>query len=127
MLKFISNILLAFIALALATILFPVGLLVALIFLIFKFDVELTWKYFNRVFYSIAKSIDILGNYICSVLFNYTLIQRNTKAYRFGKENETISSALGKNVLANNLTVAGKCLNFILNLFEEDHAVKAIQ
>lgn len=123
----LKNILLALIAISLSFVLIPIGFITAFIFLIIKADKELTWKYFSRVFYNMAISLDILGNFICSVLFNYTLIKRNSKAYRFGKEGETISAALGKNVLANNLTLAGKILNKILNLFEKNHAIKAAQ
>lgn len=124
--ELLQNMALSAIALVLAYYLIPLGLVVACLFLIFKFDKELTWKYFNRVFLYLAKSIDIFGNFVLAPLFNMTLIKKNESAYRFGKEGETISSALGKNVMAKNLTSAGKALNFLLNLFESDHSVKSI-
>lgn len=83
-------------------------------------------KYLTRLFFYMAVSIDKVGNYACAVLFNLTLIIKNEKAYRFGKEGQTISSALGHNVLSNNLSKLGILLNRLLNLFEKDHAIKAV-
>jgi len=122
----IKNILLAVIAVVLAGNLFPVGITGAILFLLFKMDKQLTWKYFNRVFYNIAKGIDVMGNFIMAPVFNLLLIKINESAYRFGKEGETISSALGKNIRLNNLTMLGKGLNWVLNLFDKNHSIKSI-
>lgn len=73
-----------------------------------------------------ALCIDMIGNYSCAILFNLTLIKKNERAYRFGKERETISYALGKNVMANNLTWLGRMLNKILDFFEKDHSILTV-
>jgi len=46
------------------------------------------------------------------------------KGKHFGDEDETISSVLGRNI--DNLTIAGKCLVWLLNTIEKDHVQKAI-
>lgn len=125
--ELLKNILLALVATVLATILIPIGLVSAIIFLIVKQRANLTEKYFNRVFLYLAISIDIWGNFVMAPLFNVVLIKKNSSCYRFGKEGETISSSLGKNVVANNLTIIGKGLNKILDIFEKDHSIKSIK
>ena len=125
--ELLKNISLALVATVLATILIPIGLVSAIIFLIIKQRSSLTEKYFNRVFLYLAISIDIWGNFVMAPLFNTILIKRNSSCYRFGKEGETISSSLGKNVVANNLTIIGKGLNKILDIFEKDHSIKSIK
>jgi len=62
----------------------------------------------------IAVAIDQLNNKVCKELFNDTLITK--EGYEFGKVDETISSAMGRNVLKNTLSPIGKGLNWILNL-----------
>lgn len=121
------NIILATFAFSLSFVFVPIGIMFAMIFLIIKLDKSMAIKYFERLFINIALSLDVFGNYACSVLFNRVLIKSNTKAYRFGKEGETISSALGKNVIANNLTFLGKCLNSFLNFLDANHSIKSIK
>lgn len=124
--ELLKNILLALVAVGLAVVLIPIGLITAIVFLITRLDSNLTFKYFNRVFLYLALSIDIWSNFVMAPLFNMILLKRNSCYYRFGKEHETISSALGKNVLGNNLTIIGKGLNKLLDLFEKDHSIKAV-
>ena len=73
----------------------------------------------------IAVSIDQLNNKVCKELFNDTLITKD--GYGFGKVDETISSALGRNVLKGTLTTAGKVLVKILDILDKDHCVKHIE
>ena len=113
-----TNFAMAALAIALSLVMMPLGLVFAIVFIVFKMDSEITTKYLSRVFFNVAKSLDILGNYVCAVLFNFVLIKKNESMYRFGKEGETISSALGKNFIVNNLTVFGKALNDILNFID---------
>ena len=96
-------------ALLLSAIILPVGFLVGIIAALDKY------------LFRIAKSIDQLGNVVCAELFDWGLVK---KGKPFGCEDETISSVLGKNV--NNLTIAGKCLVWLLNTIEKDHVQKAI-
>ena len=96
-------------ALLLSAIILPVGFVVGIIAALDKY------------LFRIAKSIDQLGNVVCAELFDWGLVK---KGKPFGCEDETISSVLGKNV--NNLTIAGKCLVWLLNTIEKDHVQKAI-
>ena len=97
-------------ALLLSAIILPVGFVVGIIAALDKY------------LFRIAKSIDQLGNVVCAELFDWGLVK---KGKPFGCEDETISSVLGKNV--NNLTIAGKCLVWLLNTIEKDHVQKAIE
>lgn len=76
--------------------------------------------------FKIAQSIDQLGNVVCTNLFNDTLISKKS-VYKFGDEDETISSVLGKNKNTNTLTFVGKWLAIFLNKIEKDHVEKAIE
>jgi len=72
-------------------------------------------------FRSTALNIDIFANREFRTLWNKTL--KKDIGYNFGKEGETISSALGKNIHNNSLSTAGKILVFILT---EKHCLEAI-
>jgi hypothetical protein len=105
------------IALLLAIILLPVG---------FAFQVVTTFfRHINRYLFTIAKSIDQLGNVVCADLLNHTMIKRD--GYKFGHEDVTISHVLGVNKKINTLTYTGKLLSNLLNLIEKDHVEKAIE
>jgi hypothetical protein len=114
--KTLIPILLIFVAIALSVLLFPLGVIVALI---------AKWGSLYDYFYNVAKGIDELGNAVCGNLFNLTLIKKG--GYHFGLPSETISSALGKNVESGTLSVAGKILNAILNEIQANHAIISIQ
>lgn len=75
-------------------------------------------------FRSSAITIDKLANREFRTLWNAKL--RTECGYKFGAENETISSALGKNQRDDTLTKSGKRLVKILNLLEKDHCIKSI-
>ena len=75
-------------------------------------------------FRNTALSIDIWANREFRTLWNDKL--RIDSGYEFGKENETISSALGKNQRDNTLTNCGKILVAILDFFDENHCENSI-
>jgi hypothetical protein len=105
------------IALFLSVVLLPVG---------FAFQIIVTlFKGINTYLFTIAKSIDQLGNVVCADLFNTTLIKKG--GYTFGNEDVTISHVLGMNKKINTLTITGKLLANFLNLIEKDHVEKAIE
>ena len=83
-------------------------------------------KYGNTkgYFRSTALSIDIWANREFRTLWNDKL--RIDGGYEFGKENETISSALGKNQRDKTLTFTGKCLVAILDFIDKNHCRKSI-
>jgi hypothetical protein len=74
---------------------------------------------------SSAKSVDILANREFRTLWNKIL--RTENGYKFGAENETISSALGKNQRDGTLTKTGERLVKILDFFDKDHCLKSIE
>jgi len=65
-------------------------------------------------FKSSAVNLDKFGNREFRTLFNKILI--NSKGYKFGDINETISSVLGKNQLTCTLTKCGRILVWILDI-----------
>lgn len=73
-------------------------------------------------FRSTALNLDVWGNIEFRTFWNNHLI-KNKISYPFGLQGETVSSVLGKNILINNLTKAGKVLVFILG---EKHCIDAI-
>lgn len=103
------GLILVIIALILSAIILPIGFVVGIIAALDKY------------LFRIAKSIDQLGNVVCAELFDWMLVK---KGKYFGNEDETISSVLGRNI--DNLTIAGKCLVWLLNTIEKDHVQKAI-
>ena len=76
-------------------------------------------------FRSTALSIDIWANREFRTLWNTQL--RIDRGYEFGKENETISSALGKNERDKTLSKKGKLLVKILDFFDENHCKNSIK
>ena len=109
-----GKVLLLFIAIVLAAICFPFGVIVAMC-------------YPKRTIYllNIAIGIDQLGNATCGKLMNHTLIKK--EGYQFGFEQETISSVIGKNQLTDTLTTSGKLLNAMLNKIQKNHSVISIE
>ena len=82
------------------------------------------WNYYlvdNRkgYFKSSAITIDKLANREFRTLWNEKL--RTENGYKFGVENETISSVLGKNQRDNTLTKTGRKLVWLLDKIEENH------
>ena len=72
-----------------------------------------------------ALSIDIWANREFRTLWNTQL--RIDGGYEFGKENETISSALGKNERDKTLSKKGKILVAILDFLDKNHCIKSIK
>ena len=72
-----------------------------------------------------ALSLDIWANKEFRTLWNTQL--RIAGGYKFGKENETISSALGKNERDKTLSKKGKLLVKILDFFDENHCKNSIK
>jgi len=82
-------------------------------------------KNLNGYFLDEAVSIDIHGNRSMRALWNSTM--RKSNGYRFGREGETISSALGKNQRDGTLSFVGKLLAGLLDLLDKDHCRKSIK
>lgn len=71
-----------------------------------------------------ALTLDKLANREFRTLWNKVL--KTEIGYKFGAENETISSALGKNQKDNTLSKIGKILVCILDIIENNHCLKSI-
>ena len=72
-----------------------------------------------------ALSLDIWANREFRTLWNVKL--RIENGYEFGREGETISSALGKNQRDNTLSKTGKLLVKILDFLDENHCQKSMK
>lgn len=105
-------------ALVLSAVLLPVGFVYQLISSLLKAT--------NDYLFTIAKSIDQLGNVVCQGLFDLLLITKKSTS-KFGCEDETISSVLGNNKKAATLTILGKMLTYLLNKIEKNHVENAIE
>lgn len=75
-------------------------------------------------FRSSAITIDKLANREFRTLWNKKL--RTESGYKFGAENETISSALGKNQRNGTLTKTGNRLVKVLDFFDKNHCFNSI-
>jgi len=115
---------LALVSVVLASLLFPLGLLITFFINLYKRRWRFSVKRLDEQFLSIATSIDASGNVVCKDLFNLILIKKD--GYQFGKRKETISSVLGKNQRDGTLTNTGKVIAFILDKIDTDHCLKSI-
>jgi len=97
----------------------PIALVYKVLTCIFK------RKYNREWFMKTSIAIDRLGNVIGDDFFNGLLIKK-TSDMRFGASEETISSVIGKNYVANKLTPLGMGLRNILNFIDEDHSIESI-
>jgi hypothetical protein len=71
-----------------------------------------------------AINLDKYANMEFKTLFNKTLIVE--LGYKFGQENETISSVLGKNLQQGSLTKIGIIIVWILDKIDKNHVIKSI-
>ena len=99
-------------------------LLVIALFLIFLMTIINFFEVKNKegYFRSTALNLDIWANVEFRTFWNNHLIKNKTN-HPFGKQGETISSVLGKNLLTNNLTKKGKLLVYLLS---KKHCIDAI-
>ena len=83
------------------------------------------FKKIDKYLFDCALSKDQHGGVYVRHLFNWWMIKKDEQP--FGNPDETISSVMGKNQRANNLTAIGKALNWILNKIDPNHSIKAIE
>ena len=94
--------------------------------LVVKLYVACRDRSFNHEWFRrLAISIDQAGNVVADDLFNLILIKNSYD--RFGNEDETISSVLGKNHKHNTLTYFGNALTTLLNAIDPNHTLKSIE
>lgn len=119
----LANFLLLLIAIVLAMVFFPVGIIFTTIASINEGTGRKAIGYLSNSAKSIAIAIDILGNTVCADLLNNTM--RKAGGYPFGNYRETISRVLGKNKELGTLSKAGTLLSSLLNLIDPNHVEKA--
>ena len=113
--------LLFIIAFLLKCIFYPIGFFYSVIATFLKSGYVALDKYLFKC----AIADDQHANTWLAKLFNDILIKK--EGHQFGNPDETISSVLGKNYLNKKLSLAGKVLNWILNLIDPGHSVKSIE
>lgn len=82
------------------------------------------WIKFGYICYGTAILIDRWDNMMMGWILNITMIKKG--GHMFGDYNETISSAIGKNLLINKLTLFGRLINKLLEKIDENHAIESI-
>ena len=108
-------------ALILKMIFYPIGFVYSCLLTLFKNG----YQELDGYLFKCAIADDQHANVYLAKLFNDILIQNG--GHKFGNPDETISSVLGRNQIKNKLSLAGKVLNWILNLLEKDHSIKSIE
>ena len=117
--------LLFIISIILTIITVPFGIAYTVIKLSFRLKFAVLFRISNGYFYKIALAIDQMGNVAMQDVFNDILIQK--PGHKFGDEDETISSVLGRNELTNTLTDLGKALVKFLDFIDPNHALNSIE
>jgi len=139
----LHSLILLIVALALALVLLPLGLLWTIIEIVVRFlyfcllglgFLKPRWKngagtkglwYLSSIIRSVAIWIDQIGNSVCRDLFNRCLI--TSSWYKFGKVQETISSVLGKNQETWTLTCLWAIIVKLLDTLDKNHCKDSIQ
>lgn len=119
-----ESFLLLFIALVLALLFFPAGILTTLIRSLIRWKRVSFFAYIAQAAQSLALSIDRMGNVVCSDLLELTMTH-DSGNYRFGNSVETISKVLGMNKYLGTLTRLGYGLAWLLNLIDPGHVERA--
>lgn len=94
--------------------------------LIFLLTLVNYWYVENKAGYfrSTAKNLDIFANREFRAFWNAVLIEPD--GYKFGREGETLSSALGRNQLRNKLKPKGLFLVRALDKLDKNHCINSI-
>ena len=132
MLRLLKSLVLLVVAIALGSVLLPLGMLwtlgeIAIRFLFphWKSAGEKGLWYLSSIIRSIAVGIDQIGNSVCRDMLNRLLITSGW--YSFGKVQETISSVLGKNQETSTLTFFWAMIVKLLDTLDKNHCKDSIQ
>jgi hypothetical protein len=94
-----------------------------IIYIVFSKEYKLKRYFFGR-----AKSKDQHKNFTARFFWDTLLIKDKSDInLRFGNMDDSISSNIGENEKAGNLSLAGKFLNLILNKIDPGHSIDAIE
>ena len=114
------GVLLFVISVLLMTVTAPIGFLYGLFYEIYRKG----WDGMGEYCLKVAVSIDQLGNVIMQHLLNALWITKD--GYKFGNPDETISSAIGKNLEKGTLTPFGKFIDRFLDTIDPNHSLNSI-
>lgn len=120
------GLLLYIVSFLLAALLFPIGIVYALVYCFYKHHIGAALQSANKKFMVLATAFDKYGNVVCAELFNATLLDKYS-VHPFGHIEETISQVIGHNLVNGTLSRTGRMVNAALNFFQKDHALKSIQ
>ena len=129
----LHSLILLLVALTLAVVLLPLGILRTIGEIWFRFFI-LSGKnspskkglwYLSSIIRTIAIGLDQIGNSVCRDMLNRLLITSGW--YSFGKVQETISSVLGKNQEAWSLTFFWAMIVKLLDTLDKNHCKDSIQ
>lgn len=79
----------------------------------------------EKYWMDLAIAKDQYGNVLGQYFFNDKFISKG--GYKFGKPDETISSAIGKNENGNTLKPLGRKINSLLNALDKNHSIDSIE
>ncbi len=99
---------------------------IGIIFTLIKSAVYFNSGILKRYFFNLAISLDQFGNVALGPLLNVVMISKKSK-HKFGDEDETISSVLGKNKRDKSLIYWGKRLDALLDGLDSNHSIKSIE
>ena len=108
------------IALILIAILSPFVIVYTTVKYAIKNNLETWYALMDKYNFTIAISLDQLGNVMFQELFNDILITKDAEM-KFGDEDETISIVLAANYENDTLKTTGKILVYILELLDKGH------
>ena len=106
-------------------VLYPLGFIYSLLRLATSMRFSMWSKRFDQILKSTAVSVDKTGNVFMQELFNDVMIKKI--GYRFGQDDETISSVLGKNKVAGTLTKFGRAMSCFLDRIDPNHVENSIK
>ena len=124
-LKLHNELILFIVALTLLLILWPIGLVYAILKYLFWFKFKKGKQYITQLLRSASYCIDKLGNVLCWELFNDTLIEGSDEP--FWDPNETISDNLWENKRDLKLSKLGKSLDRLLDKIDKNHSINSIE
>lgn len=125
--SFLVGIGLFILSLVLFSPLFIWGVIETIISLFYKKRFIKGLSIFGNVFLSLAYILDILINVILAVPLNRVFVdESNPNHYRFGSKYDTISFALGMNIIRKTESKKGNKFCLFLNRLDEDHCINAV-
>lgn len=114
------GVLLLLISIILMAVTAPIGFLYGIIYEVYQKG----WTGMGEYALKVAVSVDQLGNVVMQHLLNTLWITKD--GYKFGNGDETISSAIGKNLEKGTLSTFGKFINQFLDVIDPNHSLNSI-